>query len=73
MTVSASSETRGNEHAFGANYPRRADFSALTLAEVEAGLLSDAAAMGTARVWEQRLAAAGLAIVSPELVKVCAS
>ena len=30
-------------------YPRRADFAALTLAETEAGLLSDPAGMGTAR------------------------
>jgi DNA phosphorothioation-associated putative methyltransferase len=51
-------------------YPRRAEFAALTLAEVEAGLLSDATDIGTARAWEQRLAAAGVTIVGHDLVKV---
>jgi DNA phosphorothioation-associated putative methyltransferase len=54
-------------------YPRRADFAALTLAEMEAGLLLDAAKIGTARAWAQRLAAAGLTTVGHELVKVSAS
>lgn len=54
-------------------YPRRADFAALTLAEVEAGLLSDATDIGTVRAWTQRLAAAGLATVGHELVKGGAS
>lgn len=50
-------------------YPGRASFAALTLAEVEAGLLSDAADIGTARAWQQRLSAAGFAIVGHQLVK----
>ena len=49
-------------------YPRRADFAALTLAEVDAGLLSDAAEIGTARAWAQRLEAAGVTIVGHQLV-----
>jgi DNA phosphorothioation-associated putative methyltransferase len=54
-------------------YPRRQDFAALTLAEAEAGLLSDAAGIGTVRAWEERLATAGLTTVGHELVKVGAS
>jgi hypothetical protein len=49
-------------------YPRRQEFAALTLAEVEAGLLSDARAVGTVRAWQRRLAAAGLSIVGHHLV-----
>jgi len=51
-------------------YPRRAEFAALTLAEVEAGLLSDPADIGTAHGWERRLAAAGFATVGHELIRV---
>ena len=51
-------------------YPRRADFAALTAAELEAGLLSDGPEIGTARGWEERLARGGFAFSDHELVKV---
>jgi len=50
-------------------YPGREEFAALTLAEADAGLLADAADIGTAHAWQQRLAASGFAIVGHRLVK----
>jgi DNA phosphorothioation-associated putative methyltransferase len=51
-------------------YPLRDTFAALTNAEIEAGLLTDPAGIGTLRAWEERLVAAGFAVVGHELVKV---
>jgi DNA phosphorothioation-associated putative methyltransferase len=54
-------------------YSGRAEFAALTLAEEEAGLLSAATEIGTARGWHERLAAAGFAVVGHRLIKIDAS
>jgi DNA phosphorothioation-associated putative methyltransferase len=51
-------------------YPLRETFAALTAAEVEAGLLSSAAEIGTLRAWQQRLAAFGFRTVGHQLVKL---
>lgn len=52
-----------------ATYPRHSEFAALTQAEDGAGLLADSAEIGTARGWDERLAAAGFAIIGHELIK----
>jgi DNA phosphorothioation-associated putative methyltransferase len=51
-------------------YPLRDAFAALTQAEIEAGLLADAADIGTRRVWQERLASQGFIVRGHELVKV---
>lgn len=54
-------------------YPLRDTFASLTNAETEAGLLNDAAGIGTLRAWQERLATVGFTIVGHELVRTDAS
>jgi len=50
-------------------YPLREMFAALTRAEIEAGLLTDATDIGTRRAWQERLASRGLSVQGHELLK----
>jgi DNA phosphorothioation-associated putative methyltransferase len=51
-------------------YPLRETFASLTNAESEAGLLSEAAEIGTRRTWTDRLASRGFATEGHRLLKI---
>ena len=51
-------------------HPLHELFASLTAAEVEAGLLSDAADIGTRQAWEMRLASCGYTTDAHQLIKI---